>query len=354
MTESVAVGGPARGAVQTNVDPSLRSAWHPVLRVADLGAEPVAVTLLGEHWVVARLDGELTAFADRCPHRLAPLSAGRIDVEGGRSVLRCGYHGWCFEASGACTSIPSLSGEVVPPRARAFTPAGVAEHLGLIWLAPEPPRTPLPAAPITEDEADRFVSGDLPVLDASASAGLLIDNFLDVAHFPFVHAATIGDEEAADVGPFSMEREGFTLTVRSEQRFPNREDPGVASGERPLLQTRNVLYRYTAPFAAWLRIDYVEAPGTNVITFFVQPVDADHVRLYSSVQRDDLDGDADRLAAALAFEHAIVQEDLTVQEAYRDRSIPLDLTTEVHVKADRMTVELRRILADLVAGAPGS
>ena len=95
---------PAGPAVLTNVDPSLRSAWHPVLRVADLGTEPVAVTLLGEHWVVVRLDGVVAAFADRCPHRLVPLSAGSVDVEGGAEVLRCAYHGWCFDGSGACTA----------------------------------------------------------------------------------------------------------------------------------------------------------------------------------------------------------------------------------------------------------
>ncbi|MCU1357783.1 MAG: hypothetical protein JWM89_3201 [Acidimicrobiales bacterium] len=338
--------------VLTNLDPSLRSAWHPVLRTSDLGDEPVAVRLLGEHWVVVRLDGEVAAFADRCPHRLAPLSAGHVESQGDRDILRCGYHGWCFESTGGCSSIPSLpDGATLPPRARAFVPAGVATHLGLVWIAPEPPRVPLPDVPIAADELGRFLSGDLPVLQACASAGLLMDNFLDVAHFPFVHAATIGDEESTDVGPFEMERDGLALTVRSAQRFPNREDPGVETGERPLLQTRHVTYRYTAPFAAWLRIDYEEAGGTNVITFFVQPVDADHATIYASVQRDDLDGDLDRLAEAVAFEHAVTAEDLVVQEGYLHRSIPLELTTEVHVKADRMTVELRRILADFVAQA---
>lgn len=348
---------PSPPAVLTNVDPSLRSAWHPVLRTADLGDDPVAVTLLGEHWVVARLDGQVTAFADRCPHRLVPLSLGSVvrSADGSApDVLQCAYHGWCFDGAGACTSIPAMGDDAsaFPPRARAFAPAGVAEHLGMVWIAPEEPRTPLIEAPIAAEEADGFLHGPLPVLQAKASAGLLVDNFLDVAHFPFVHAATIGDEESTDVGPFEVERDGLTLTVRSAQRFPNREDPGVASGERPLIQTRHVTYRYVAPFSAWLRIDYEEAGGTNVITFLLQPVDADTVTLYAAVHRNDLDGDEHRLADAVAFEHKVTDEDLIVQESYRDRSIPLDLTTEVHIKADRMTVELRRILADFVASAP--
>ena len=227
----------------------------------------------------------------------------------------------------------------------------MAEHLGLVWIAPEEPRAPLPDAPVGQQESDRFVSGDLPVLVPSASAGLLIDNFLDVAHFPFVHTATIGDEGSTEIGEVELTRDGPHLTVRSTQRFPNREDPGVAAGERPLLQTRHVTYRYTAPFAAWLRIDYEEAGGCNVITFFVSPMDEDRCALFSSVQRDDLDGDRERLRDALTFEHAVVAEDLVVQEGYHHRSIPLDLTAEVHTRADRMTVELRRILKDFVAEA---
>ncbi|MCU1499460.1 MAG: Rieske (2Fe-2S) domain protein [Acidimicrobiales bacterium] len=336
----------------TNVDPSLRKAWHPVGRIEDLGDGPTRVTLLGEDWVVARLDGEVTAHVDRCPHRLAPLSAGRVDTVGGRQVLRCGYHGWCFEASGSCAEIPALGvGATLPPRARLQPAAEVAEHLGLVWIAPEEPAAPLPDPPIAADERHRFLSGHLPVLRAAASAGLLIDNFLDVAHFPFVHAATIGDEDDTEPAELDVVRDGLSLTARAAQRFPNREDRGVEEGLRPLLQTRHVHYRYTAPFAVWLRMDYEEAGGCNVITFFVQPVDAEHATIYTTVYRNDLDGDEEAMAAAVGFEHRVVAEDLVVQQAYRHRSIPLDLTTEVHIKTDRVTVELRRILKDFVAQA---
>ena len=54
--------------------------------------------------MVARIDGEVVAFADRCPHRLAPLSIGTICG----TTLQCAYHGWMFDASGAVVEIPSL------------------------------------------------------------------------------------------------------------------------------------------------------------------------------------------------------------------------------------------------------
>ncbi len=358
-----------------NTDPALRRAWHPVLRLADLGDEPVAVRVLGEDWVVARMDGEVAVLADRCPHRLAPLSLGTIDRTGPADVLRCGYHGWCFGATGTCTSIPALGPDARrPPRAHAVAPAAVATHLGLVWIAPETPLAPLPDDPLAPDGragaddgmdgagdgldgadgADGgggFVHGDLPTVTTRAGAGLLVDNFLDMAHFPFVHAATIGSEEAPGSEPPTIERDGLTMTVRSSHRFPNREDPEVIAGRRPLLQTRHVTYRYTAPFSATLRIDYEEAGGSNVISFFVQPVDEETCTVHTSIARDDIGDDPERLAAALAFEEGVVAEDLELQRRFVDLTLPLDLTAEVHTRADRATVEMRRILADLVTAA---
>lgn len=335
-----------------NTDPALRAAWHPILRLADLGDEPVAVRLLGEEWVVVRLDDEVSVLADRCPHRLAPLSLGTVDRSGDADVLRCGYHGWCFTGAGDCTTIPALGPDARrPARANAVAPAAVATHLGLVWIAPEPPRTELPADPLVADDRSCFAIADLPTVTTRAGAGLLIDNFLDMAHFPFVHVATIGAEEEPEVPTPVIERDGSAMTIRSSHRFPNREDPEVLAGRRPLLQTRHVTYRYTAPFSASLRIDYEEAGGSNVITFFVQPVDASTCTIHTAIARDDIDHDPERLAAAVAFEEGVVSEDLDLQRRFIDLTLPLDLTSEVHTRADRATVELRRILADLVAPA---
>jgi vanillate O-demethylase monooxygenase subunit len=317
-----------------------------VARSSEVGSEPVRTRLLGEDWVLVRIpqpDGSraLAAFVDRCPHRFAPLSAGQV-VDG---ALQCGYHGWCFAADGGCTAIPSMQGHDYPPRARATVAAALAERHGMVFLAPEAPRTELLAVPEADDPA--FMHGALEPIRARVGAGLMIDNFLDIAHFPFLHAATIGAEES-ETFEFAVAREGFGMTVHSTHPFPNREDPGVASGIRPLLQHRRLEYRYRAPFQICLRIDYVEAGGTNVLDFYVQPEDDEHCRIYTTVHRNDLDGDDHRLAECMAFERKVVDEDLGLQERYVDRRLPLDLTAEVHVKADRMTVELRRILAELV------
>jgi vanillate O-demethylase monooxygenase subunit len=332
----------------SNIDPALRRCWHPVARPAEISEQPLKVLLLGEPWVLYRAGGEIVAFADRCPHRRTPLSIGRCES----GLLQCAYHGWRFDPAGRCVEIPALGpGATLPPAAQLSPPAGLVVAHGMVFLAPEDPIAPLGSIPEADDPA--FEAGELPTLTARASAGLLADNFLDVAHFPFVHAGTFGADEAAEVPQYAVARDGWSFTMGHEHSFANREDPGVASGLRPLVQTRRLAYRLSAPFHLRLRIDFVETGGTNVIGFFIQPETADSCRLYTTLWRDDLCGDKAQLAAAVQFELAVLREDLVIQESYHDLVLPLVPTAEVHTRADRSTLELRRLLADLVVTAEG-
>jgi len=332
----------------SNVDPALRRCWHPVARPAEVTEQPRQVLLLGEPWVLYRAGGSIVAFEDRCPHRRTPLSLGHCEAD----ALQCAYHGWRFDATGACIEIPALGpGARLPPAAKLFGPAGLVEAHGIVFLAPEEPIAPLGSIPEADDPS--FEVGELPTFVARASAGLLADNFLDVAHFPFVHAGTFGADEAAEVPQYAVARDDWSFTMSYEHAFANREDPGVAAGIRPLVQTRRLSYRLTAPFHLRLRIDYVEAKGTNVIGFFIQPETADSCRLFTTLWRDDLHGDPVRMAEAVEFEVAVLREDLRIQESFHELVLPLELTAEVHTRADRTALELRRGLADLVASVEG-
>jgi vanillate O-demethylase monooxygenase subunit len=327
-----------------NDHPALRRCWHPIERSSAIGSAPHRAVLLGEPWVLWRTDtGELVAFADRCPHRRAPLSLG--SREG--ATIRCAYHGWRFDESGGCVEIPSLGpGASLPPRAALEAPAGLAEAHGMVYLAPEEPLNELPD--MVEDGIDGFMVGDLAPITTRGAAALLADNFLDMAHFPYVHAGTFGTDEAAEVAPYEVERGDLSHQVVLTHAFANREDPGVAAGIRPLIQTRRLTYRYTAPFHLALRIDFLDAGGTNAIGFFLCPEGPETTRIYSSLWRDDLDGDPVRMEEAIDFEVAVVEEDLRLQSRFDLLSVPLEPNIEVHVRADKTTIEMRRILAELV------
>lgn len=330
-----------------NLHPALRRCWHPVARSQDVTTEPSRRVLLGEPWVLWRdQSGTLNALLDRCPHRRAPLSLGCVAGD----QIQCGYHGWRFDGDGLLTAIPALGeGAPLPGAVRATAPAGLVEAHRMIYLAPEPPVGPLPQ--MIEDDDERFLAGDLPTFTTRGSAALLADNFLDMAHFPFVHAGTFGAEEEREVAAYDVVRDGLSTTVTFTHAFANREDPGVAAGLRPLVQQRRLIYRYTAPFHLSLRIEFLDAGGVNTIGFFLCPEDATTVRVYSTLWRDDLDGDVNRMADAVAFEVAVVEEDLRIQSAYDVLSVPLALNLEAHTRVDKTTLEMRRVLIDLVAKA---
>jgi phenylpropionate dioxygenase-like ring-hydroxylating dioxygenase large terminal subunit len=327
-----------------NLDPALRRAWHPLCRSSEVATSPGRFDLMGERYVAYRLgDGTVRVFLDRCPHRFAPLSLGSCEGD----TLRCGYHGWAFGPDGGCREIPALGPDaVVPARAHLSAPSGVVESHGMVFVAPETPLTPRPR--VEAAYVSSFQKGDLPVFETRASAGLLADNFLDMAHFPFVHAATFGADQAREVPRFSLQRDGYRFVATHEHDFAHREDPGVEAGIRPLIQRRRLTYRYSAPFHLELAIEFLDAGGTNVIGFFLTPVDDETVRIYSTLWRDDLGDSEERMRDAIDFEVAIVEEDLRLQSRYEVLELPLDVTSELHTRADRSTLELRRILSDLV------
>ena len=91
---------------------ALDAYWYPVAENADVGADPLPVTLLGLRFV-RRTDVGVSAARDRCPHHECTFD-GCVDES---QNLRCAYHGWGFDAAGLCVDVPSSGpGVPAPPR----------------------------------------------------------------------------------------------------------------------------------------------------------------------------------------------------------------------------------------------
>lgn len=329
-----------------NEHPSLRHCWHPIADLRDLdGPGPHPVRLLGQDWALFRADGTWVLLPDRCPHRLAPLTAGALIVQpSGKTALQCGYHGWCFDAGGSCVSIPATATGHVPSTAHLRPAATTTEAFGLVWASIEPPMIGLPEVPEWGD--DRFGLAHLPVQPWQASAGQMIDNFLDVAHFPFTHTATIGDAGDQQVGEYELNRTGWVFSAL------HRHSAKLLDGSGRLTE-RTMQFECTAPHHLRLRLDYGEH-GVVVLLFFHQPVDVGATNLYcmqmdTAIPSPDPDEERANVAHAIAFQQSVGAEDRQLLERIARKGVPLDLSAEVHTRADRITVELRRVLADLAA-----
>jgi phenylpropionate dioxygenase-like ring-hydroxylating dioxygenase large terminal subunit len=380
--------------------------WLSLARDDEVGTRPTAVTAHGVPLVLWRPEAgaEPVVFADRCPHRLVPLSAATTVG----NALQCAYHGWQFDAAGACVDLPSQEG-APPPRAslekgprlrihdghvqvavadlpagdpddlftnedpslaKAWHPVAVIgedlsdvrlmgrtlhvadrptrERWGLLWMAPEEPLTDL--FPDPDDDDRDYVGAWLPPVRTPASAAVVADNFLDVAHFPFVHAKTFGAAEEKLVGRYEVTAEEFGCRSVQEQWFDNPEDPGVIRGERPVRQRRRATYVYRAPFQLMLRLEELEAGAVKTILFFAQPESLTSTRVYTKMLLHGIGGVADPgpdvVAAEVAFEEAVLGEDLQLQHKMRLPGLPLRMRDELHVRADLLGVHLRRVLTE--------
>ena len=90
------------------------------------------------------------------------------------------------------------------------------------------------------------------------------------------------------------------------------------------------------------------------ILFFHQPVDATTTKLYCFDIRNDIADGRTAIEDTVAFQLAVAEEDRVLLERIVSKAVPLDVQAEVHTRADRITLEMRRVLLDLVRAAETS
>jgi len=172
----------------------LENAWYVFGWASDLAeAGGIQGRVMLEQPIVVWRDGggALHAMEDRCPHRHAPLSLGRVEGE----RLRCMYHGLTLDAAGICVEVPLLDN---PPdvRVRCYP---VEERFGWIWLwmgesALANPAFIPPAFGFDDPEAPMRHSS----IEYDAHYQLVHDNLCDLSHVDFVHETTLKMATGAD------------------------------------------------------------------------------------------------------------------------------------------------------------
>lgn len=142
------------------------------------------VEIMGEAIALARTrSGQVLALRDACPHRAAPLSAGRVAGE----TLACPYHGWKFGADGVCTEIPSLTPDQPFDLERVKTrrwPAAESQGMIFLWVGQDEPTEPPPTFDGIVGAPRLSLAMDFDVHIDHAVIGLM-----DPAHGPYVHRA---------------------------------------------------------------------------------------------------------------------------------------------------------------------
>jgi phenylpropionate dioxygenase-like ring-hydroxylating dioxygenase large terminal subunit len=185
----------------------VRNAWYVAAWDHEIGRDMLRRIVLDEPVVLFRtVDGKPVALEDRCCHRQAPLSMGKLIGD----IVKCPYHGLEFDPSGACVRVPSQ--ERVPPAARIRS-YPVVERNHWIWIWPGDP------AKADPDRIEDFHWMNDPgwgyggsYLHVEANYQLLVENLLDTTHLPFLHPTSLGTDAFAK-SEFEVTREGDRIKV---------------------------------------------------------------------------------------------------------------------------------------------
>lgn len=213
----------------TSSSPFLRNQWYVAAEAAELsaGGPPLGRIFLNEAVVLYRsVPGRIVALEDRCCHRRAPLSRGKIEGE----HLRCGYHGIVYDPTGRVVQVPGQ--ERLPPGAELIAYRTV-ERYGYVWIwmgaAERADEGLIPD--FRWNTAEGWTSGG-GILAVHCNYLMLVDNLLDLSHVPFLHENSVGSSN--DTNPeLSWERgENFVRGIRVARNLaptPRLQKMGVSA-----------------------------------------------------------------------------------------------------------------------------
>jgi len=336
------------------MDEYVHNAWYPAAWSRDVVHALTPRRILGQCVVLYRTSsGAVAALEDACPHRLTPLSMGRLQGD----TVECGYHGMTFDGAGRCVRIP---GQPTIPALAKVRSYPVVENMGLAWIWMGDPALADPATvydlPQYHDPSWSAVEGDALQIDCHYLN--LADNLCDPAHVSFVHLSTLGSASGEEV-PVHTEKQGANKLVTwrwiiDSPAIPLFQKFGRFSGN----VDRWHYYHYTAPSIAV--IDFGSAAtGTGApegrrddcvqiyACHFITPVDADtcidHWLFVKNFPTDAATSQAMIEQFRIAF-----NEDKVILEAIQRSEKEPRSWRPVKLAIDAGTVRMRRIVEQMV------
>ena len=231
------------------------------------------------------------------------------------------------------------AGALVVTAADRPDPLPVRERYDCVWTTLGAPARDVPPIPET-DEPDRrhVICGAVSV---KASGLRIVENFLDMAHFPFVHTDILGAEPHTEVLHYTTEirRDVDEVWATNCQFF----QPQAAISAKEGIMTQ-YQYRVASPFVTVL---YKTCPNAadrwDVIALFVQPLEPGRCRAHPVMFLID---DESALSTLVQFQQLIFLQDRIILENQRPLLLPLEPRAEIPTRADGSSVAYRRWLKE--------
>ena len=324
----------------------LRNVWYAAALPEEIGRDHLLSRPVIDQPVVfyRREDGEPVALADRCPHRFAPLSRGRLVGD----VVQCGYHGLEFDTDGSCAGNPygpcldTMRVDSIP----------VVERHGLIWIwlgdrdVADPSRIPDLSPLFANGRRTRF-----QYHGADYRTDILVDNLLDLSHVAYLHPAyaSASARETREPSQIAVSEceSGVVVENVDRQRMPL---PGTDENPAYAVTTTKWYPGNVLPFVV-----EIGTPGTDVhfrttFTHICTPATASSTHYIFSETREASDDEALDEASAIEQRRVVVEEDspmLAAIDALMYGQPLLDLKP-VMLPTDKTAIRVRRVLEQLM------
>ena len=253
----------------------LEDYWYIACRSSAIRKMPVGFTAFGRHFVAFRDGaGRAGVLVDRCAHRNAPLSRGKVNA----GLLQCPYHGWGYDADGVVRDIPSSPRGEGNGKTLCVDAFACVEQQGYVWFCPS--NNPASAAPpdfpfLGEDNWTTFRMDNV----FAGPVETCLENFLDCPHATFVHRFWFRKPTLKPVRAVVRD----TDDGAEAEYF---EEPRVGSVVWAMLSRQEATMRHTDRFIApsTSRVDYDFSDGRYyVITSVCTPIDDKTTRVHTVI-----------------------------------------------------------------------
>mgnify|MGYP006134926573 FL=1 len=302
--------------------------WYVICRKDEIDENKILLKyVFDQEIIIWKKKERIMAWENLCIHRGSRLSLGSIN----NGILKCAYHGWEYNQDAQCVKIPSQPDIKIPKKA-CVKSYKVIEKMNMVWInLSKEANDFVNIKEFNESNFNHVASGPYIM---NASAPRAIENFLDVAHFPFVHENHLGVKDKPMIDDYDVVSSNKGIHASNVKIFQPNPDGTNKSGE--------VIYDYHvhSPFVASLGKD-VSKNERFVLVFYVTPISETESMIYTLTLMNfgKLD---DKIVRD--YQDFITAQDVPIVESQRPELLPMDLQEELSIRSDKISIAYRRYL----------
>ena len=242
--------------------------WYVICRKDEIEENKILLKyVFDQEIIIWKKKERIMAWENLCIHRGSRLSLGSIN----NGILKCAYHGWEYNQDAQCVKIPSQPDIKIPKKA-CVKSYKIIEKMNMVWInLSKDTNDFVNIKEFNESNFNHVASGPYIM---NASAPRAIENFLDVAHFPFVHENHLGVKDKPMIDDYDVVSSSMGIHASNVKIFQPNPDGTNKSGE--------VIYDYHvhSPFVASLGKD-VSKNERFVLVFYVTPISETESMIYT-------------------------------------------------------------------------